>query len=292
MTRIIAGDFGGRKLAVPKVGTRPTTDRVREAIFSRLDHADALRGARVLDLYAGSGALGLESLSRGAAEATFVESATPAVRVVEGNIKEFGLGTRATVVRERVLPFLERTTKTFTLAFLDPPYDIADGDLAAALAALAPRLDDGSSRRARGLDPQAPARMAAGPGTCPVEDVRRDDGAFRRVRALGFDLWPPSSFLVPSTRSPSATSISRCVRASFSTRVIIAVAHNSQKAPLLDVEIAGRARSISRRPRRGNRGRGRRGLACRLLRDRMAPWRSSRAFGAEPTTTSSGRWRS
>jgi 16S rRNA (guanine966-N2)-methyltransferase len=143
MTRIIAGEFGGRKLAVPKVGTRPTTDRVREAIFSRLDHADALRGAQVLDLYAGSGALGLEALSRGAAEATFVESATPAVRVVEGNIKEFGLGTRAAVVRERVLPFLERTSKTFTLAFLDPPYDIAGGDLVAALAALAPRLDPG-----------------------------------------------------------------------------------------------------------------------------------------------------
>ncbi len=144
MTRIIAGEFGGRKLAVPKSGTRPTTDRVREAIFSRLDHADALRGSCVLDLYAGSGALGLESLSRGAAEATFVESATPAVRVVEANIKEFGLGARASVVRERVLPFLERTTRTFTLAFLDPPYDIADGDLVGALAALSARLEEGA----------------------------------------------------------------------------------------------------------------------------------------------------
>jgi 16S rRNA (guanine966-N2)-methyltransferase len=144
MTRIIAGEFGGRKIGVPKVGTRPTTDRVREAIFSRLDHADALRGAHVIDLYAGSGALGLESLSRGAAESTFVESATPAVRVVEANVKEFGLGTRAAVVRERVVPFLERTGKVFTLAFLDPPYDIADGDLSAALTALAPRLEPGT----------------------------------------------------------------------------------------------------------------------------------------------------
>jgi len=144
MTRIIAGEFGGRKLAVPKSGTRPTTDRVREAIFSRLDHADALRGSCVLDLYAGSGALGLESLSRGAAEVTFVESATPAVRIVEGNVKELGLDARAAVVRERVVPFLERTVKTFTLAFLDPPYDIADGDLLAALAALAPRLENGA----------------------------------------------------------------------------------------------------------------------------------------------------
>ncbi len=144
MTRIIAGEFGGRKLAVPKTGTRPTTDRVREAIFSRLDHADALRGSRVLDLYAGSGALGLEALSRGAVEVTFVESATPAVRIVEANVKELGLGARAAVVRERVVPFLERTVKTFTLVFLDPPYDIADGDLVAALEALAPGLEHGA----------------------------------------------------------------------------------------------------------------------------------------------------
>ncbi len=144
MTRIIAGEFGGRKLSVPKVGTRPTTDRVREAIFSRLDHADALRGAQVVDLYAGSGALGIEALSRGAAHTTFVESATPAVRIVEANVKEFGLGTRATIVRERVQPYLERTQATFSLAFLDPPYDIADGDLVAALTALSPRLAQGA----------------------------------------------------------------------------------------------------------------------------------------------------
>lgn len=144
MTRIIAGELGGRRLVVPKTGTRPTTDRVREAIFSRLDHADALRGAHVLDLYAGSGALGIEAFSRGAADVTFVESATVAARIVAGNVKELGLGTRASVVRERVVPFLERTVNTFTLAFLDPPYDIADGDLEHALAALAPRLEHGA----------------------------------------------------------------------------------------------------------------------------------------------------
>lgn len=144
MTRIIAGEFGGRTLAVPKSGTRPTSDRVREAIFSRLDHADALRGAHVVDLFAGSGALGLESLSRGAAEATFVESGTPAVRIIEGNVRDLGLGTRSTVVRERALPYLERQGRAWDLAFLDPPYDIADGDLVAVLAALAPRLVTGA----------------------------------------------------------------------------------------------------------------------------------------------------
>ena len=140
MTRIIAGDVGGRKIAVPKSGTRPTSDRVREAIFSRLDHADALRGARVVDLFAGSGALGIEALSRGAAEATFVESATPAVRVIEANIREVGLGTRATVARERALPYLRRAAAQWTIAFLDPPYDIAEGDLSPVLEALVSHL--------------------------------------------------------------------------------------------------------------------------------------------------------
>lgn len=140
MTRIIAGDRGGRRLVVPKSGTRPTSDRVREAIFSRLDHADALRGAHVVDLFAGSGALGIEALSRGAADATFVESATPAVRVIESNIKELGLGTRATVVRERALAYLRRARAQWTVAFLDPPYDMAEGDLAPVLHALVPLL--------------------------------------------------------------------------------------------------------------------------------------------------------
>lgn len=140
MTRIIAGELGGRKLTVPKSGTRPTSDRVREAIFSRLDHADALRGAHVVDLFAGSGALGIEALSRGAADATFVESATPAARVIESNIKELGLGTRATVVRERALPYVKRATTQWTVAFLDPPYDVAAGDLAPVIEALVTRL--------------------------------------------------------------------------------------------------------------------------------------------------------
>ncbi|MGC4175032.1 16S rRNA (guanine(966)-N(2))-methyltransferase RsmD [Demequina sp.] len=141
MTRIIAGDFGGRRLQVPAAGTRPTTDRVREALFSRLDAANALKGAHVLDLYAGSGALGLEAMSRKAATATLVESATPAARIIEANIRELGLGTRARVVKERALQFLRRTNETYSLVFIDPPYDIARGDLAAVLDALADRLD-------------------------------------------------------------------------------------------------------------------------------------------------------
>ena len=140
MTRIIAGDLGGRRLTVPPAGTRPTTDRVREAIFSKLDAAGALKGASVVDLFAGSGALGLEAISRKAAHATLVESATGAARVIEANIRELGVGTRARVVKERALTFLGRTNETYSLAFIDPPYDIARADLTAVLDALGPRL--------------------------------------------------------------------------------------------------------------------------------------------------------
>ncbi|WP_297082434.1 16S rRNA (guanine(966)-N(2))-methyltransferase RsmD [uncultured Demequina sp.] len=144
MTRIIAGSLGGRRIAVPPRGTRPTTDRVREALFSRLDHEDALRDARVVDLYAGSGALGIEALSRGAAHATFVESASSAARVLQGSVRDLGVGSCTRLVREKVLPYLGRATDTWDLALLDPPYDIAREDLAAVLAALAPRLAPGA----------------------------------------------------------------------------------------------------------------------------------------------------
>jgi len=164
MTRIIAGDLGGRRIQVPSSGTRPTTDRVREALFSRLESQNALYGARVIDLFAGSGALGFEALSRGAASATLVESAAPAARVIQANIRELGLGARARAVKERAAPFLRRTQETFTLALLDPPYDIPAADLAEVLEALAPRLAPGAAvvvewtRRAP--QPQWPATIA------------------------------------------------------------------------------------------------------------------------------------
>lgn len=124
---------------MPPRGTRPTTDRVREAVFSRLDHADRLRGARVLDLFAGSGALGLEALSRGAAHATFVEAHAQAAAVLRGNVKELGAGTRCTVVKERVRPFLQREG-AFDVILADPPYDIAREELAEVLALASARL--------------------------------------------------------------------------------------------------------------------------------------------------------
>lgn len=142
MTRIIAGTLGGRRISVPPNGTRPTADRVREALFSRLDHADALRGAHVLDLFAGSGGLGIEALSRGATHATFVEANGGAARVLQANIRALGVVAQTTVVRERVRPYLQRggPAVKVDLVFADPPYDIPPDELAQALAALVPAL--------------------------------------------------------------------------------------------------------------------------------------------------------
>ncbi len=149
MTRIIAGTLGGRRLAVPPKGTRPTTDRVREAIFSRLDSENRLRGAWVLDAFAGSGALGIEALSRGAKRAIFVESNPAAVAVIRANAESLGVLRATEIARDRVLPWLGRFSRpvdlaTFDLALLDPPYDLPPDELAATLTALLPRLTEGA----------------------------------------------------------------------------------------------------------------------------------------------------
>lgn len=141
MTRIVAGSAKGRTLAVPKSGTRPTSERVREALFSRLDHMNVLEGAIVLDLFAGTGALGLEALSRGAARATLVEKASAAARVATANVRATGLSAR--VVTADVRAYLgarsgEALTGEVDLVFIDPPYDIAEEDMATVLSALAP----------------------------------------------------------------------------------------------------------------------------------------------------------
>ena len=96
----MAGTVGGRRIEVPRSGTRPTSERVREALFARLDHYGVLDGARVLDLCAGSGALGLEAASRGAADVTLVDSSRRAVAVCRRNIRSLGLaGVRAVTAR-------------------------------------------------------------------------------------------------------------------------------------------------------------------------------------------------
>lgn len=135
MTRVIAGTAGGRELRTPAGrGTRPTSDRVREALFSSLEARDALSGARVLDLYAGSGALGLEAASRGAAEVTLVESDRAAASVIRDNAARLGL--RVSVLPVTVTSALGGAAGSFDLVFLDPPYDLPEETLGSDLASL------------------------------------------------------------------------------------------------------------------------------------------------------------
>lgn len=121
MLRIVAGEWGGRRIQAPSGReVRPTTDRVREAWMSALH--PALPGARVLDLFAGSGALGLECLSRGAREVVFVERSRPVVAVLRRNIETLGAASRCRVVTGDALVELARLDGRFDLALADPPY--------------------------------------------------------------------------------------------------------------------------------------------------------------------------
>lgn len=154
MTRIVAGAAGGRRLVVPAGGdTRPTSDRAREGLFSTLGALlGTLAGVRVLDLYAGSGALGLEALSRGAATATFVESEPKALRALRANVAALGL-PGATVVAERVERWIVRVRggaaqiDRYNVVLADPPYRLAADRLADVLTGLVDAgLLDGGGR--------------------------------------------------------------------------------------------------------------------------------------------------
>ena len=118
--RVIAGAAKGTRLAPVPVGTRPLSDRAREGVFSSL--GDCVAGARVLDLYAGTGAIGIEALSRGAQGATFVDSGHAAVAAIHDNLERTRLADRATVVRSDVPRFLAQEPSVVELVFLDPPH--------------------------------------------------------------------------------------------------------------------------------------------------------------------------
>ena len=124
--RVIAGTAGGILLEVPKNDIRPTMDRVKAAIFSSL--GNRIIGARVLDLFAGTGALGIEALSRGAAEAAFIDHNRSAVEVIERNLKKAGVSGR--VQKRDVFDFLKRRSsgKKYDIIFADPPYDRAKSE--------------------------------------------------------------------------------------------------------------------------------------------------------------------
>lgn len=187
--RIIAGAAGSLQLRTPRSGTRPTSDRVREGMFSALEARGALAGARVLDLYAGSGALGLEAISRGARSAVLVERDGGAVEVLRHNVRVVaGALSDAdpptiSVVRRAVHGYLTTLVagdaRAPTLVFLDPPYDLPEEEVADELRLLAVRATAGATivleRSTRGPALQLP------PG---VDPIRTRDYGETRVHLL------------------------------------------------------------------------------------------------------------
>lgn len=174
MTRIIAGFAGSLTLKVPSAGTRPTSDRVREAIFSALEARDAIDGMRVLDLYAGSGALALEAISRGAASAVLVEKSYAAVQVCKANAalvqgragrgSSGGMRPSIQVIGKPATSYLSSALDTFDLVFIDPPYEVGGLELDHVLEGLVPRLAADAvvalERSSRSPAPAWPAGLA------------------------------------------------------------------------------------------------------------------------------------
>lgn len=148
MTRIIGGIAGSRQLTSPAKATRPTSDRIRESIFNRLASRDRLDGARVLDLYAGTGALALESISRGAISALLVEKDGKAAAVCNQNAqliqkaleKEGFFDPVTKVAHKAVSSFLSTDTGEYDLVFIDPPYEVSNAEVIENLEALLPKL--------------------------------------------------------------------------------------------------------------------------------------------------------
>lgn len=168
--RVISGRFKGFSFDTPKTGTRPTTDRVKEALFSHLDNGNYLEGARVLDLFAGTGALAFESLSRGAVSALMVDAAPAAVAMLKkASAKIAHLGAWSADLHVSVRRGKAQTitaqlgaSDDYSLVFLDPPYDFSDEDFDALLAQLAESgalSDDAlivTERSSRSAEPQPP----------------------------------------------------------------------------------------------------------------------------------------
>lgn len=133
--RIIAGSAKGVRLAPVPGGTRPLSDRAREGLFSSL--GSVVAGVRVLDLFAGTGAVGIEALSRGAEHAVFVDSAMAAIRAVRENLRRTDLDRQAGVIRREALRAVQSDLGRFEVVFLDPPYAMDGGRLEALLAEIA-----------------------------------------------------------------------------------------------------------------------------------------------------------
>jgi len=147
MTRIIGGYAGSLRLGSPAKSTRPTSDRIRESIFSRLESREAIVGKVVLDLYAGTGALALEAISRGAVAALLVERDGKAAAVciqnsllVQKALAKQDIDVETKVVNKAVASYLSTAAHEFDLVFIDPPYEIGNEEIESNLEALLPRL--------------------------------------------------------------------------------------------------------------------------------------------------------
>ncbi len=150
MTRIIAGVIGSLQLKPAAKATRPTSDRVKESLFAKLDAMGVIEGAIVLDLFAGTGALGLESASRGAAKVELVERDRKAFELLKQNVQSavVALGKqnhacKINVQNQEALRYLKSANANFDLAFIDPPYEFSNSDLEALLEQLAPSISPG-----------------------------------------------------------------------------------------------------------------------------------------------------
>lgn len=145
MTRIISGEARGRTIKVSEQGTRPTSDRAREGLFSSLQVRFGFVGAKVLDLFAGSGALGLEAASRGADEVVLVENNPKAVQIIRHNMQVVG-HPNVTVAEMKASTYVASAPQEyFDMVLADPPYDLPDSDIAEMLVALIPTLVDGAA---------------------------------------------------------------------------------------------------------------------------------------------------
>jgi 16S rRNA (guanine966-N2)-methyltransferase len=146
VSRIISGLAGSIKLKAAAKVTRPTSDRVKESLFAKLENLDALEGAKVLDLYAGSGALGLEAASRGAAEVILVDKDKAAIDVIRENIrivsKAIGASCLISAQNKEVSKVLKALASSYDLVFIDPPYELSNEAVAGDLSSLANSLSD------------------------------------------------------------------------------------------------------------------------------------------------------
>ncbi len=183
--RIIAGQFRGRRLAALGRGDRaahlrPTPDRVREALFSMLESRGAVRGARVLDLFAGTGAMGLEALSRGAAQSTFVDDGRIALELIRRNIELIGCAGQTRIIRRDATRPGDCPDEPFDLVFLDPPYGKGLGERALAAALRGGWIAPGAL-----IAWEENAPMPAPAGFAPVDARRYGDTCITILRAAG-----------------------------------------------------------------------------------------------------------